>query len=194
MTGQALTLEDFDRRPSGQSAEDLPVESLPGYEEGFRAGRETGLAEADTTRARLTAVLADRFADLTFTGAEARAHVLAALRPLFAAVTGKLLPRAAQASLAPYVAEALIEAAEADTRVPVALLVAPEVAEIVRAVAARQAGNPVLIEANPGLGPGEVLIRSSERETMLDIDRLVEDLQGALAALFVEEPRRDRHG
>jgi len=194
VTAQALRLEDFDGRPATQPAGYPPVESLPGYEEGFRSGRETGLAEADTSQRRLTAVLADRFADMTFTQAEARAHVLAALRPLFAAVTGKLLPRAAQASLAPYVAEALIEAAEADSRMPVALLVAPEVAEIVRAVAERQAGNPVLIEANPGLGPGEVLIRSSERETMLDIDRLVEDLQGALTALFAEEPRRDRHG
>lgn len=190
MTAQALKLEDFDLfLPQDDSAE-----TLPGYEEGYRSGREAGRAEADAEGARLTALLADRFAEMSFTQAEARAHVLAALRPLFAAVTGKLLPRAAEASLAPYVAEALIEAAEADSRMPVALLVAPEVARVVQSVADRQAGNPVIIEANPGLGPGEVLIRSSERETMLDIDRLVEDLQGALAALFVEDPRRDRHG
>jgi flagellar assembly protein FliH len=194
MMAQVLMLEDFDRSIPEQDTLSQAPESLPGYAEGFRSGREAGLAEAGATQDRLTALLADRFADISFTQAEARAHVLAALRPLFTAVTGKLLPQAAQASLAPYVAEALIEAAAADTRSPVALLVAPEVAEVVRAVAERQAGNPVIIEANPGLGAGEVLIRSSERETMLDIDRLVEELQGALGALFVGENRRERHG
>ena len=192
--GQPLFLESFDPAiltPAEEPEPDGPPDL--GYEEGYRTGREAGLAEARAEQGRLQAELAERFSELSFTSTEARTRLLESLRPLFAAISETLLPSAAQASLVPYVAEVLLEAAEADTRTPISLLVAPTMVETIRAIADAQAGNPVIVDGNPGLGEGEVLIRSSERETMLALDRLVEDLRAALSALFVDDNRRSVH-
>lgn len=198
MMARPAILESFDdgADAAGPAPPDPPPPEEPvlGYEDGFRTGREAGRAEILEQTARIEADLARRFAEIAFTHAEARASLLDSLRPLFQAVTGTLLPEMARASLGPYVVEALMEAAEADTRAPVALLVSPEVHDTVRGIAERQAGNPVVVDANTGLGPGEVLIRGADRETILDLDQLVSDLRTSLEAVFIEDDRSARHG
>lgn len=193
--GRAILLESFDDiLPAEEPVPLLEEPPALGYEDGFRTGREAGLAEARAEQAQLHADIAQAFTGLTFAHAEARAAIMDSLRPLFTAIVETILPKAAEASLAPYIAETLIEAAEEDTRAPIALLVAPEAVEIISRIAQAQAGNPVTVDGNPGLGPGEVLIRHADRETILDLDRLVADMQRALTALFAQDTRRPPHG
>ncbi|SLN76548.1 FliH/SctL family protein [Roseisalinus antarcticus] len=193
--GRTPFLESFDVREQSTPVEavEIPEPEL-GYEDGFRTGLEAGRAEAMAEQAQLSAEIAQSFTELTFTHSEARTELLQALRPLFTAVTEILLPKAAQASLAPYIAETLVEAAEADTKSSISLLVAPGSVEAVREIAERQAGSAVVVQSDEDLGHGEVLIRGAKRETMLDLDRLVSELGQALAGLFVEDTRRARHG
>jgi len=192
--GRAISLESFDILEVSEHPPQEPIPPELGYEDGYATGREGGLAEARAEAARLEDDLVQAFTELSFTHAEARNHVLQALGPLFTSIMETLLPEAARASLVPYIVETLMEAAEQDSRMPLALLVSPQAVEPVRAVAEGRAGNPVVIDANPGLGPGEVLIRQADRETMLDLDRLLTDIQGAMQALFIDEPGRQTHG
>ena len=193
--GRAILLESFDAiLPAEDPALQTKETAELGYEDGFRTGREAGLAEARAEQAQLHADIVRGFADLTFAHAEARAEIMSALRPLFTVVIETILPKAAEASLAPYIAETLLEAAEEDTRAPIAILVSPDAVEEISRIAQQQAGNPVTVDGNPGLGPAEVLIRHADRETILDLDRLVADMQRALSALFDQDTRRPRHG
>ncbi|EAR50720.1 putative flagellar biosynthesis/type III secretory pathway protein [Oceanicola granulosus HTCC2516] len=191
--GQILTLESFDTgTPPPPDAAPAPL----AYEDGFATGREAGLAQARAERTQLDNAVVQRLTELAFTHAEARQQVLESLRPLFVSIAGLLLPGLARASLGAFVVEALMEAAEGDSRTPIALLVAPDSLEALGEIVAAQPGLAVQIEANPALGPGEVLLRTPERETVLDLDRLVADIAAALDALVHDPPdaRSALHG
>ncbi|QQA42967.1 hypothetical protein [Pelagovum pacificum] len=186
---QALRLECFDRH-TAEPAPEPPASPALGYEDGFATGREAGLAEAQEEQARLTEDVALKFSELAFTLEEARSGVLASLEPMLRGLVDTLVPELARASLSPWVVEAIMDAARADSRAPIALLVSEEAHAALSAIAEQQKGLRISVDATATLGGGEVLIRTPERETMLDLDRLVTEIGEALQNLFTEPTTR----
>lgn len=104
-----LPREDFEALesevPGGGRAAALADARAAGFAEGFEAGRSFALQEADAGQeeARVRALAA--LEALSFTHAEARAHVLTALLPFIEAVACRLLPALADRGLPALVAE-----------------------------------------------------------------------------------------
>jgi flagellar biosynthesis/type III secretory pathway protein FliH len=191
-----LSLEDFDDAApvaaSGPSAE-----WLDGHAAGLREGRAAGRAATEAEGGLLLRELGQTIGDMTFGYAEARGQVLLALGPLFQLVIERLLPAVAGEALAPWLAEAVAEAARAD--VPAALVVAvhPSRAEALAAclppaAAGGRAGALVVPDAS--LGPNAARLAGPGAETALDLDACVAALSEALSALFDEPHRKVSHG
>ncbi|PYE84596.1 hypothetical protein [Pseudoroseicyclus aestuarii] len=174
-------LECFDDSPEPLARVD-PEGPGEDWLEGHAAGVEAGRAAAAAEQAALTERLVQTLDDMGFGYAEARAHLLAALRPLFAALSESLVPGLAAQGLALRLAERLAEAAEADAGLPVTLRVAPTETEAFEQVAS-SAPLPLRLQPDPVLEPGQLVLERGGSATMLDALSLVEELRGALDAL-----------
>ncbi len=104
-----LPREDFEaleaETPGGARTAALAEARAAGFADGFEAGRRFAAQETDAEReaARVRAVAA--LEALSFTHAEARAHVLVSLLPFLEAAAGRLMPALADRGLPALVAE-----------------------------------------------------------------------------------------
>jgi phage tail protein X len=164
----------------------------------WRAGHAAGLAEAATAAAARQDLLRDNLvqavADLKFNFAEARAHLLGALTPLFRTLAETVLPDIAQASLAPQVVDHLCRAAEADMNRPVHLCLSPEDIPVVETALARSHLPLLRVTADHGLAAGQACLMSGTAETVLDTPALCAAIRASLLALQDETDERTRHG
>jgi flagellar motor switch protein FliN/FliY len=169
-----MLLEAFDAPLAKRAPAGPPPGWAEGHAVGLLEGRALGEAEARARAGALTEELAQALADMAWTYAEARAEVLAGLQPLFAAVTERLLPTAAHAALGPWLAEAVADAARADTAV-LTVAVHPSQAA---AVAACLGIAGVSVVADDALGPHAARVKGRD-ETLLDLDACLQGIAGA---------------
>lgn len=184
-------LEQFDQLGAEAAAEPAPP---PGWQDGFEAGLAQARGEAEVEQAALGAALAQGLADLSFAPAEARLILLSQLRPLFSVLIERLLPALARESLMPRMIDLLTQAAEQDLARPLRLSVPQGQGAALREAAAGLPFDSFEIVEDPALGPGEARLAAAQGETHLDIDRLVEEATGALAALLDATERTASHG
>lgn len=193
----ALRLECFEDRPAPAPE---PAGPSPDWLEGHAAGREEGAAEAraalEAEGVALSHALAQSLEDAAWGYAEARGAVLGSLGPLLEAALTRLLPEAAAHSLLPRLLERLLAAAEADSRAPLAIFVAPSRVAALRD-ALPPAGAHAVVMADPSLGPHAARLSLGGRESALDLDACLLALREGLGALLPPgraeawpEPRR----
>lgn len=189
--GRSPLFESFDG-PLQAGAPFVPSED---WQDGYQAGLADGLAQANAQQDALSEVVVQHMLDLGFQFAEARAQVLAGLRPLFAALSDRLLPALGQAAFGAHLAEALAAAALADMTRPVRIAVHPDQVAAMTVCLAGQASAAFAIIADLSLSPGQALINSATTATMIDIDGLIAAASDALLALTeAPPPRRSEHG
>ncbi|TNC71307.1 hypothetical protein [Rubellimicrobium roseum] len=173
-----------------------PARPPTGWLEGFAAGQAEGLAagraEADTRSDRLSADLAGKLQDMTFNYAEARGQVLASLRPLFELLIDRLLPAIAAQAVAPWLVQALLDAARADSATPLVIHLHPERLGAVRACL--PPGLPAQLRPDPALGLQAARLTSREGESDLDLDACLLALREALSTLLDATSGKVRHG
>ncbi len=164
----------------------------------WRLGHAAGVAEAQAAaqadQAALSATLVQRFDDIDFAYAEAQAHVLGALRPLFDALCEQLLPGLEDTTAALHLRQLLEQAAKRDMAAPLELRIAETQVPVITALLADRDGLQLTIVADPALGPGEVLLRTPETETALDVSAMIDGARAALAAYFDATDERSNHG
>ncbi len=190
-----ILLEAFDTPlPPSPDAEPTgpPPEWLDGYAAGFEAGLAQGKAEAEAHATHLSQELAQSLQDMTFGYAEAREQVLLSLRPLFRLLGERLLPAMVVEGLGSWIAEALLEAARADTEQPLTVELHPTRIEAVRACL--PPGLPAILRENPALGPGAARLLRADRESELDLDTCLAVLSEALSALLDDTALKVSHG
>jgi hypothetical protein len=179
-----LWLENFEDAPTAASE---PAGPTAEWLAGHAAGREEGAAEAraaiEAEEAALSRALAQSLEDAAWSYAEARAAVLRSLEPLLEATLARLLPAAAGQALLPRLLERLMAAAEADSRAPLAIHVAPSRAEALRRLLP-SAGAHATVAADPTLGPDAARLVLGARESALDLDACLLALQEGLGALL----------
>ncbi|MBP1805085.1 hypothetical protein [Rubellimicrobium aerolatum] len=190
-----LMLESFDAAPPEPVPEE-PAGPSAEWREGFAAGHAEGLsqgrAEAEAESAHLSAELARGLQDMAFGYAEARGQVLAALRPLVELLIERLLPQLAAEALGPWIAQAVLDAARADSAAPLVVDLHPDRIEAVRACL--PPGMPATLRPDPALGPNAARLSTLHRESDLDIDACLGAIREALSALIDTSPGLLRHG
>ena len=187
--GRLLILEPFDRAVP----EPVDAPPSPDWQAGHRAGMAEGLAQADARQSALREDVAQAMIDIVFTYAEARTQILRGLGPLFQAVMDKLLPQIARDVLFPHILDHLTTAAEADSGAPMRLTVHPSARPGLVQSLPTTLLLPIVIDTDPALGPGQVMLLHRDTETTLDLDGLTHGMRAILAALFDETERKTYH-
>lgn len=163
----------------------------PTFEAGFAEGLAEGRRLAIEEDALLTAVATQSLVDMQFGYAEARAHFVALLEPLFTELVTNLLPEIALRSLAANVASTLQSAAFRDVAAPVQILVHPDNVAALSRLAMAEASPPIQITAAPDLALTQAQICTAQGGgTHLDVNHVVAEITDALAALFDPENQR----
>ena len=161
-------------------------------------GQAAGRAEAEAAmldrQDLLSGQIAQNLADLIFTHAQARRHVLDGLGPLFRTLIAKVLPALAQTDFAPHLVQVLSAAANADTGVSLQVHLHPAQLAPVAATLAILPPGQIQLHPDSTLAPDTARIAGAGRETVLDMGQVLADATTVLSALFDHtEPRRD-HG
>jgi len=181
-------LEDFDAAREGHEVTltdvSLEDERLAAFETGYQAGWDDAVkAQAEDAR-RITADLAQNLQDLSFSYEEAHAAVMQALRPLLTQMTTAVLPRLAQESLGPRIAEMLDELARDQGRRAVTITASPDDApRIAHLLEARPDIGATLTEDDT-LGPGQVSLRFGEAEHEIDLAEVLAGIDAAILGFF----------
>ncbi|NDV02527.1 hypothetical protein [Pseudoroseicyclus tamaricis] len=189
-------LEDFDTRaPAPEPPPPEPAGPSADWLEGHAAGRAEAEAEAASRRDAAAAELAQVLEAMEFTFVEARAHVLASLRPLVSEMAEGLLPGLAEAARVPALIELVMAAAEEDARAPLRLTISPALHEALAPQLPLPAGPPLEVVADADLPDGRALLMTPEgRGTALDYADYLDELRQTLSALTHEPALRTEHG
>jgi hypothetical protein len=163
---------------------------LDGHAQGMVEGRARVLAE----QATLSAEMGQTLADMAFGYAEARAHILHGLTPLFRLLIGKLLPHLSGAAMSSHVIGLLTDAAAQDSAQPMELSVHPARIAALTELLPYAVGLPVVLVADPGIGIDQAVLRSGQSETALDVGAVIAGAQAAFEAIFVGKTERAHHG
>ncbi|MCC5972874.1 MAG: hypothetical protein JJT81_02360 [Rubellimicrobium sp.] len=188
--GRIIALEPFDR----PNILPEPVGPSPEWSAGHAAGLADGLDMAAQRQGILAEEICQAMTELTFTYAEARAQVLASLAPLLHGLLDRLLPAIVPDILRMAILEALVEAADGDSRMPLVVRVHPAHLAPLAPLVGTLPGHMPVIEGASGIGPGQALVESSAGETLLDIDGLLEAIRQSLAVLSENALNEVRHG
>lgn len=187
----AHLLEDFGAgtrgAPLAMTDVSLEEERLAAFEKGYQAGWDDAVKAQSEDARRITADLAQNLRDLSFTYEEAHGAVMAALRPLLMEMARTVLPRLAQDSLVPRIAEMLHDQARALGRQPVEIAAAPGDLPRLEQLAGGGKGPDVTLVADDTLAAGQVYLRFGESEAELDLPGLLAGITEAVTGFFDEQ-------
>lgn len=181
---EVFEVPDISPEKVNVSTADFEEMRLAAFEKGYTAGWDDAVAAQDAEQARLRADLARNLEDLSFTYAEARAHVLQAMEPLLRDMVAKVLPALARDSLAPVVLETLLPLAEEMAGAAITVVVNPANRPAVEALLTARKTLPLTFVEEPSLGEGQVYLRMGDAESRIDLDGVIAAIGRAVAGFF----------
>lgn len=186
MTLSQVTLECFD---DGEGA--APQQSAE-FKRGFEAG-VAAMKEADTAKqAEATSAVSSTLADMRFGYAEARLALLDRIRPLLVQVAEAVLPEVVQDTFSLHLVDTLMRDFETLTGQPVQIAVSPAAVEPLKA-SLRDLSDDFVFVPDANLIDGQAVVKSAQRQIMIDLPALMLALQTALCGLDSLERTRT-HG
>ncbi|PTV95160.1 flagellar assembly protein FliH [Rhodobacter aestuarii] len=202
MTRRGIQLESFEVETAPQEPQieidprAFEEERLAAFEKGYTAGWDDAVAAQAAEGAKLRAELGQNLQELSFTYHEARQQILAALRPLLMGIATKMLPEMARQTLAHMVVEQLEPLSEQATTVPIAVVANPASLPMIEEVMADRASLPLIFQAEPTLGEGQVYLKFAETETRIDLDGVIGAIGAAIETYFSanQDPQEAAHG
>lgn len=181
---EVFEVADVSPQKVNVSAADFEEMRLAAFEKGYTAGWDDAVAAQDADSAKLRADLARNLEDLSFTYAEARAHVLQAMEPLLRDMVAKVLPTIAQETLAPIVLETLRPLAEEMAGAAITVVVNPANRHTVETLLSTGRTLPLTFVEEPSLGEGQVYLRMGDAESRIDLDGVIAAIGRAVAGFF----------
>ena len=196
MTGSRLSLEEFgspNRKVEKPGAEEaaLAEAQLAGFDKGYREGWEDAARAHAEEQKAIGADLARALDDMSFTYHEARTAMLAEMRGLIGGLLEKVLPAAARASLSQIILERIDAALTARSEVSVEVIVSPGNAARVEPLLQQKAPIPVRLAEEPGLGPGQAVLRFAGAEEIVDLEAVLEGIGTAVEGFFEGQETRE---
>jgi len=188
--GQAVTLEDFALVAAGQphaAANWDPVAfRKDAFDEGYTAGWEDALKQAQSDAAKAETQISDALQALDFTYFEARHHVLASLRPLIEAMMTNLLPEVAKDTLIP-MAVAEIEAIAKKTDAPIEMRCTAATADKLRSALETHSSAPVNVAIEDTLTDAQIRLLWADGDWVVDTDAAQARMGEAVARFFAPD-------
>ena len=181
---EVFEVPDVSPQKVNVSAADFEEMRLAAFEKGYTAGWDDAVAAQDADGAKLRADLTRNLEDLSFTYAEAQAHVLQAMEPLLRDMVAKVLPAIAQDTLAPVVLETLRPLAEEMAGAAITVVVNPVNRHKVETMLSTGKTLPLTFVEEPSLGEGQVYLRMGDAESRIDLDGVIAAIGRAVAGFF----------
>lgn len=153
---------------------------LAAYEQGYGAGWDDCMRQAEREALERRAAVERRIEALNFTYHEARGALLSAVEPLLAAIAETVLPAAARAALVPMVIEQLLPLAEGIADTPLTLTVPPASRADFEAALEGLVLPPIEIVESPALDQGQAEIALSSHRARIDLSAVAEGIAASI--------------
>lgn len=194
MTGISHLLEDFttetDEQNRSMSGAALEEQRLEAFGSGYKAGWEGAVQAGNDDTSRISSDFAANLQDMSFTIAEARSDLLAALRPLITGMVNSVLPRLMREALGQHVIETLDGMAQTAASGPVELTTAAVNVNALQALIDDHQLSDVMISTQPSLSEGQIFIRVADTEQEVNLDAVLEQIESEIIG-FYEEKQKD---
>lgn len=193
MTGISHLLEDFttesDEQNRSMSGAALEEQRLEAFGSGYKAGWEGAVQAGNDDASRISSDFAANLQDMSFTIAEARSDLLAALRPLIAGMVNSVLPRLMREALGQHVIETLDKMAQTAASGPVELTTAAVNVNVLQALIDDHQLSDVMISTQPSLSEGQIFIRVADTEQEVNLDAVLEQIESEIIGFFQEKQK-----
>lgn len=187
----ALLLEDFDVQHEAPE----PETSAPlSFDEGYTRGLADAEAAAFVRQHKAMETLVQTLSDLDISYAQARAELLGALAPLFAAILENVAPALARQGLLADLHGRICDALEADTAQALRLTLSPSDHALMTEHLADAVGTTAHLGISDELEPGQAVLAHNGDETMFDTPRVLRDIETIVAAMIDTPDRKVLHG
>lgn len=167
---------------------------LEAFEQGYKAGWDDSLSTHASDQERISADFARNLNELAFTYHEVRSTILKSLEPLLREMVSKVLPKMAQASIGPLVADQIVEMADTQSSIPIELVVGPMNVRALEKLSLGQDSLPLTVIEEESLGDGQIFIRIGDSETQVDLDGVLDGFSSALDGFFETEDKETNYG
>lgn len=167
---------------------------LSAYDDGYTAGWEDALAARDDDAARLCNAVGQNLQALGFSYHEARMHILQSLRPLLEAMVSRLLPRLAAEAIGPTVADVVMALAAESADQPIILRLHPATRSAVEGFLTPPSSLPLTLTEDANQAPGQVVVQAGPSGAQVDLDGAIAEIAAALAAFYDLLPAERRYG
>lgn len=189
-----IRLDNFDTPPDPGEAPDPTATPSDDWHEGHAAGMRAAAAAAEAAQERIRSELVQMLADISFGYAEAHTHLVATLRPLFAALIDKVLPAMLHETFGAHLLDALMSAAAQDMSRPVRIALHPAHIATFAPFVAQNSTIPVELAGDATLSLADIRLLDGCAETAIDPDGLMADLRAILSAFFTQPQGSQHHG
>ncbi len=179
--GEAETKESTIRFMTEDELEDV---RLAAFEQGYSAGWEDASVAQTRDHKRISAEMATRLEDLSFTYHEASVGILTALEPIFSTLVDKVLPEALSELFGHQILAEMNELAKNASGAPVTITVPPGLAVVVEAPVPPNLSMPVQVVESPALQDGQADLKVGSDEREIDCASLSNAFRDAVAAFF----------
>lgn len=176
------------------STEDIEVQRVAAYEQGYQAGWDDALSAESADQSRIGAEFSRNLQDLGFTFHEARSHVMSALEPLLSEMVSKVLPRLVSDTLGQTIIEELMPFAQDASDTPVQIVVSLGNRKLIEALFDESLTIPIDIVEEPTLADGQVFLRLGELEKKIDMESAIERIGRAIKSTYALNKEVMKHG
>ncbi|MBO9473779.1 MULTISPECIES: hypothetical protein [unclassified Shimia] len=165
-------------------------EMLESFEQGYKAGWDDAISAKSEEHASMSAELARKLQDLSFTYHEAREAIIADMAPTIEKAIMTVLPELARQAIGAMAVEQLNSIVRESSETPVILSAAPDAYQPVIDVMPEKPQLPVEVVRDESLGEGQIRFEFAERERLLDMSEVLATVAEALKA-FTHETRKE---
>ncbi len=193
MTDLRFSYEDFSspvaRPEATASGPELSEDQrLEAYETGFKAGWDDANAAMTDGAAAVETAATQTLSDLSFTLAEAKAHTLAALRPMMEQLATNILPGIAHSSLAPMIVEKVLAVAETSMDTELTLRIAPEDRSAIEEALEGHSELPLRLTDEATLVSGQANLDLGAIQHQIDLPALSAEIETAVSDFYSLQP------
>lgn len=163
---------------------------LESFEQGYKAGWDDAISAKSEEHASMSAELARKLEDLSFTYHEAREAIVADMAPTIEKAIMTVLPELARQAIGALAVEQLNQIVRESSETPVVLSAAPDAYQPVIDVMPETPKFPVEVVRDETLEEGQIRFEFAERERLLDMSEVLDTVAEALKA-FTHETRKE---
>lgn len=199
MTASPLILEDFGRfsvieEVASIDGERLESEKLAAFDKGYTAGWDDATDAQEDESQKAERAFSARMDELGFTFYEARAHIMASLRPLLTGIVESVVPRILHETLGHRLEAEILSLADGHPDPEVTISVCPTGMDGVVESLKTTARFPIRIESDDTLEPGFIQFRMGTVAHEFDMTSIENALSNALNALDTLNEETLSHG